>query len=143
MKRLTFLLALIIIIPSFAFAAPTGPGDVANDRLRLEDTLTEGPNSILPIINRLIDWIFTIFIVIAVLMILITAYKYLTAGGDEEAVSAAHRSLKWTIVAIAVALLSAGVVTLVESLVLAEDPPAFEAPENGSLDIWNSEGGAA
>lgn len=143
MRRLTFFLALAILLPSFALAAPTGPGDVADERLRLQNTLTEGPNSVLPIINLLISWIYTIFLVIAVLMILITAYKYLTAGGDEEAVSAAHSSLKWTIVAIAVALLSAGVVTLVESLVLAENPPAFQAPENGSLDIWNSEGGAA
>ena len=57
------------ILPSLARAA--GPGEVGDDNLKLKDTLAGGPNDVLKIINNLIDWIFTIALVLAVIFMLL------------------------------------------------------------------------
>lgn len=139
MKYLILTLLLVSALPALALAAP---GDVSNPQLQLTDTLTDGPNAVLDIINRLIDWAFTLILVFAVAMVLLAAYKYLTAGGDEEKIQSAHGALKWVVVAIGVALLSGGIRFLVESLVLPEEQIQDELPQDSS-DIWNTAGGGA
>ena len=53
-------------------------------------------------------WVFFFFIFLAVLFVLVAAYKYLTAGGDPEKVKAASNMLIYVAVAIIVALLARG-----------------------------------
>ena len=73
-------------------------------------------DDVLNVIDRITNWMFTIFLAVAVIMILIAAFKYLTSGGGEN-VAKAHKMILYAAVAIAVAVLAKGIVKVVESLV--------------------------
>ncbi len=61
-------------------------------------------------------WFFTFLIVLAVIFGLVSAYKYLTAGGDPEKVKAASNVLIYAAISIVVALFARGLPYLVSTL---------------------------
>lgn len=69
------------------------------------------------IFNTLINWFFTILLIVAIIYILLAAYNYLTAAGDDDKVKKAHKMLIYAVVGIAVALLAQGVRFVVAQLV--------------------------
>lgn len=71
---------------------------------------------VLDVIQKITNWMFTIFIAVAAAMIIYAAFTYLTSGGG-EGVETAHKMLLYSAVAIAVATLSRGIVKLVENFV--------------------------
>lgn len=73
-------------------------------------------DDVLMVIDRITNWMFTIFLAAAVIMILYAAFVYLTSGGGEETAKA-HKMILYSAVAIAVAILARGVVTVIESIV--------------------------
>lgn len=84
------------------------------------ETLPTGPRSfedILDILETLLNWMFTILMIVAVMFILWAAYLYLSAGGDPEKVKTASNQLIYAAVAIAVALVSQGIRFIVQQLV--------------------------
>src|SRR3989344_1106012 len=84
------------------------------------ETLPPGPSSIediIDILDRLLNWMFTILMTVAVTFILYAAFVYLTAGGDPEKVKTASNQLIYAAVAIAVALVAKGIRFIVEQLV--------------------------
>lgn len=88
--------------------------------------LTEPPASpkinsltaILTLVNTLVNWFFTIVMAIAVLMLIIAGFTWMTSAGSEEKVTTARKMLIWSLVGIAIALLSKGLVTLIQALVV-------------------------
>lgn len=80
---------------------------------------------VIQILNRLANWMFIALLSIAVIMIIISAYKYLTAGGDENKVSTAHKTLIYALVAIGIGLLAKGLIFLVAELVGSSSLPSF------------------
>ncbi|MBU6500506.1 MAG: hypothetical protein KGJ89_01600 [Patescibacteria group bacterium] len=62
-----------------------------------------------------INWLFTFLIVLAVLFVLLAAFKYLTASGDPEKVKGASHQLIYAAVAVAVAVLAKGIPLIVGS----------------------------
>ena len=70
----------------------------------------------LGVFDLLITWIFTILLVLAVIFIILAAFQYLTAGGEEEKIKKAHQKIIYAIVAIAVAFLAQGVSFVVAQL---------------------------
>ncbi|MEK7542841.1 MAG: hypothetical protein AAB503_00855 [Patescibacteria group bacterium] len=66
-------------------------------------------------IQTLTNWMFGLLLLLAVIFILWAAFKYLTAGGDEEALGKAKSILIYAIIAIAIAVLAKGIVALVSS----------------------------
>lgn len=73
---------------------------------------------VINILNRLGTWMYQIFLTIAIIAILFSAFRYLTSGGKSENVSSATRALVYAVVAIALAILSASIPGLVRSLVI-------------------------
>ncbi len=69
------------------------------------------------ICTTVVGWIFTGLVVLAIIFILIAAFKYLTSGGSEENVHAAGQMLIYAAVAIAVALLARGIPLIVGTFV--------------------------
>lgn len=63
-----------------------------------------------------VNWLFTFLIILAVVFILVAAFRYLTAGGDPEKVKGASHSLIYAAVAIVVAILARAVPLIVASL---------------------------
>lgn len=99
------LLALALAIAPFLTSAQTAPPVVMTS-----------VGGFIDLLNTILGWMFTIFMVLAVIMIIWAAFVYLTAGGDEEKVGKAKNMLIYAVVAIVVALLAAGVPKIVQSL---------------------------
>src|SRR5690242_12747725 len=110
MKKIAAILAFsFLIMPSVMFAAdaPT-TGSLAT----VPNTLQNGPGDLVCLIQKVTNWTFTIFLVVAVFFILLAAYYYLLAQGGGEEVVKTHKMLIYSAVAIAVAILARGFVTV-------------------------------
>lgn len=64
----------------------------------------------------IVKWVYTIFFVIAVLFILLAAYNFILGGKDEAKVKLAKNQIKYAVIAIAIALISAGITSLVNNV---------------------------
>ena len=100
MKRLLALL-LTTSLPSVAVADGI-------DTVNVPSTA----NQVITAIEKLTNWVFSIFLVIAVLMILIAAFNFLTSAGNSEKLSAAKKMLIYAVVAVAIAVLAKSIVTV-------------------------------
>ena len=70
------------------------------------------------------NWIFAFLLIIAVVMILFAALKFLTAGGNDEAVAGARKNLTFALVGVAVALLARSLVYVVGNFIAGTTGPA-------------------
>jgi cytochrome bd-type quinol oxidase subunit 2 len=75
---------------------------------------------------NIVDWFFWIVITVSVIMVLVAAFDYITAGDDTEKTSKARRTLTYAAVGIAVALLAAGFPRIVASVLPNTTPTSAE-----------------
>jgi hypothetical protein len=114
MKKLQNLLAALSIAstPLSALAFEQAPFQLGTNTLT-----ASGGTGILPLMQVIANWIFTILLILAVIYILLAAFKYLTSEGNSEKITSAHRMLIYALVAVAVAFLAKGLIFVVQSLV--------------------------
>lgn len=114
-KKITGTIAVVsmLALPLLAGAAIQIPGGGAQQNIPVGITSFGG---FIDVFKTLITWMFTILLILAVIFIILAAFSYLTAGGDEEKLSKAHQKIIWAIVAIAVAFLAQGVSYVVGEL---------------------------
>jgi uncharacterized membrane protein len=67
-------------------------------------------------ITSILGKLYQIFWLIAVIMIIWSAYNFLVSGGDEEKVQKAKRTLLYTVIAVVVAILATSLDPLLRSL---------------------------
>lgn len=81
---------------------------------------TQGPPQDIEGVGRILcdifGWAFTFFIIAAIFYVLFAGWKYLTAGGDEEKVKEANKTLIYAVVAIIIAILANSVPSIAASL---------------------------
>jgi len=94
-----------IAMPVIALAAPQQPGSQITNLSQVESLL-----------GAILGWLTTFLYIAAAIMIIIAAFKYLTAQGDEEAVGKAKNMLIYAVIAIALGLLAGGVSSLVQNI---------------------------
>lgn len=87
-------------LPSLALAGVT----IQTPPTAQLDTIEELLDRICGVVNV----IFTILIIVVIVFVIISAFKYLTAGGDPEKVKAANYSLIYAAIALVVALIAKG-----------------------------------
>lgn len=75
------------------------------------------PEKVIGLIDKVGGYMFTAFFIVAAICIIIAAFNFLTAQGDVEKVKNARNQILWAAVAIAVALISTGVVEIVKTIV--------------------------
>ena len=95
MKKILASLSLgLLLLPMVALAQspPSDPGTVVNT------------------IQTLIDWLFYILILAAVVVIIMAAYNFLTAAGDPDKVSKARNYIIYALIALVVAFLARAIV---------------------------------
>ena len=80
-----------------------------------------------------VQWVYTIFYVIAVLFILIAAYNFITGAQSEDKIKTAKAQLKYAVIAIAIALVSTGVSALVKNFI--ENPDGGAQPAGQSRNF--------
>ena len=95
--------------------------------LAVKGTTSDGKvnttEDVMTVIESITNWMYTIFMALAVIMIVYAAFVYLTAGGigtkkdSPAAVTRAHKMLVYAVVAIAVAILARGIVVVVKSII--------------------------
>ena len=72
--------------------------------------------SLLCLIDRIVNAFFWVLIAISIIYILIAAFKYLTAGGAEEKIKEANHALIYAGIAIVVAIIAKGIPFLIFSI---------------------------
>ena len=113
--------ALNFVIPVASLALPL----VASAQLTQQPPGGGGPTSVgLNSIGAvgttlctITNWLFYFLIILAVIFVIIAAFRYLTAAGDPEKVKAASHSLLYAAIAIVVGILAKAVPSLVGSVI--------------------------
>ena len=75
-----------------------------------------GSDELTIIVDRLIDFIFKIAVVVAPLMIIVGALLFTTAGAKAEQVNQAKKVILWTIIGFVVVLLARGIIEIVRNI---------------------------
>lgn len=105
-----FVIGLLILSLPLAVLAET---DWLN---QMPDYMGSAPDAnsfdIFDFINKLINWLFYALLVVALVMILMVAYTYITAGGEATKASKAGKNLGFILLGIAIALLAKGLIYL-------------------------------
>lgn len=79
---------------------------------------TEG--DIMDLFNRIMDFILKISIPIAAIIIMVGGIQMATAGGNEEKIKKAQKTITWAIVGFAIILLSKGLVLVIKEFLGVE-----------------------
>ena len=101
-------LALLPVVSPF-IANAQAIGDVYP---AIPNTLTT-ETGLISVIKSVGNLIFAIFGVVAVIFILLAAFNYLTAAGDEKKLGTGKQMLMYAIIAVAVAVLAPGIVNVI------------------------------
>jgi ABC-type uncharacterized transport system permease subunit len=107
------LVALMSLVGGASVFAQYGP----NQATPIGPVIGGGTDSIsgwVGILVTVVQWIYTIIFIIAVLFILLAAFNFITSKGDPTKTTTAKKQLLYAVIGIAVALLSYGVVSLVQ-----------------------------
>jgi membrane-associated phospholipid phosphatase len=64
----------------------------------------------------IVGWMFTFLVILAIIFVLVAAFKYLTASGDPEKVKGASHQLIYAAVAIIVAIFAKGLPLIIGSI---------------------------
>ena len=72
---------------------------------------------VMTVLERIVDWLFTILLVVAAIFIVVAGYYFVTATGNPETVSKARNFVMYALIGVAVAVASRGLVALVRRIV--------------------------
>lgn len=96
----------LLVLPILILAAVQSP-----------ETPITSVDQVESLILKVRNWIFTIFLIVAVIFVVMAAFGYLTSGGDPAKVKTAQQQLIYAVVAIAVALIAGGIVAVVRNFI--------------------------
>ena len=69
------------------------------------------------LLDNIVDWIFVVVLIGAVIFIVLAGWQFISAGGEPQAVSQARGKLLWAAVGIGVAVLARGIIAAIRSLI--------------------------
>ncbi len=96
----------VVLLPSLGFAAaqlPVAPADTID--------------GVIGIACNILNYVFGILMVVALVFVLVAAFYYLTSSGEPEQVKKANKTLTWAAVAIVIAIFARGFPSIVASVV--------------------------
>lgn len=106
---------IALVLPALAFAQSIPPAQSPAGTSNVPQGNITSVNQVLVTLCQVFSYAFYFLIVLAVIFVIVAAFKYLTAAGDPEKVKAAGTMLLYTAVAIGVALLAKAVPLIVGS----------------------------
>jgi len=109
-KIIIFALFSVLLFPLFTYADVTFDSPI-------------NATSVEAVITGIVNWTYTIALVVAPLMIIVGAFYLITAAGDPERVNTGKKIITWTIVGIVVVLLAGSVKAIIESLLGGSTTP--------------------
>ena len=69
-------------------------------------------------LNNIVNWLFAILLIVAVIFLVIGGLQYVMAQGDAEKIKKAGQYILYALIGVIVALLARGLVTLVEKFMV-------------------------
>ncbi|MEK7212779.1 MAG: hypothetical protein AAB686_03815 [Patescibacteria group bacterium] len=75
-----------------------------------------GGQGVITLVEQILQWLATLFWILAAVFVFYAGFLYLTAGGDAEKVKKANHQLLYAIIAIIVGLMAYGLPKLVETV---------------------------
>lgn len=113
--KLIALISFSAIVPFLSTVAIT-PGTIpsAGD-LGIEKSPVRDVPGLVGVLKGIVQVTYTVFFIIAVLLILFAAYNYLTAQGAPEKINTAHKQLLYAGIAIVIALLAVGTSAIIRN----------------------------
>jgi len=108
-KIFLFSLSLFLFIgfPMFVFAGSPPPTTIQNPITATDFTI---------LLTSIIGWVQNIAVLIAVLMIIYSGFLFMTAGGEEEKITKAKKTLIWSLVGLAILIMGENFITLIKNI---------------------------
>jgi fumarate reductase subunit D len=109
-KILLFIVVIFLLTPTFVLADPAvnaPPGTI--DDLTADDVVR--------FLKNLANWLGGVVFIIAILVMLVGAFVYMTSGGDEKKLATAKSIITYDIVAIVIVAISYGIVSIITTLI--------------------------
>jgi len=108
MKKLLSIFVLILLVLPFSALALPSDAPVSLPSAVMQDT-----NDLFSLIRIVLNWLFYVLLILAVIYILLIAIHYVTSGGkDPKTVADNGKKLGWILVGIVVALVAKGLIYL-------------------------------
>jgi len=104
MKKTSLIILTLLLVGAPVILLAQGP-----------DPIITHPEQVIQLLNRILNYIWTIVGIVVVMMLIYAGFKFVTAGGDDTKIGEAKDMIKWSLVGIAVMLLSGGVMMLIEN----------------------------
>ena len=104
MKKIAFILTLGLVLTPVVYLLAQGP-----------DPILTHPEQVIQLLNRILNYVWTIMGIIVVLMLLWAGFTFVTAAGSDDQIGKAKQMVKWSLVGIVVMILSGGVMLLIEN----------------------------
>ena len=129
------LYSIFYLLAPLASAAIT-PGTIptGQDIGIREPSPANSVSNLVSILASLVRWVYVVFFIVTVLYILLAAYNYLTAAGENAKIELAHKEMKWAAVAITVAFLSVGAELIIKDF-LTNKPPGTKESSDQPLNV--------
>ena len=109
---------VILLMPMVAGAQTQNPfGQTSVGGPGASGSEVNSVGDIFQVLCRVLGWLFVFFIAIAVIFVIYAGWKYLTAGGEEEKIKEANRTLIYAVVAMVVAVLARSIPYVVANFV--------------------------
>lgn len=83
----------------------------------VEESNVDSVEEVQGVLENIVGWAQVFFYIVATLFIILAAFSYLTASGDETKVKNAKTKIIYSLIAIAIAIIAGGVVALVRNFV--------------------------
>jgi len=106
----------------FSFALNPALATIASSTNRPPETIRRG-TEVQAAIENVAGFMFNIFTALAVIFVIFAGFLYLTASGNTTQLDRAKNVLIYAIVAIVLALVAGGIVTLIESIIGVKGVP--------------------
>jgi len=126
------LIIFFIFLPFLVGAITPGAIPEAKE-LGTPESPIKTPGGLLDAIANIVKWVYIVFFVIAVMFILFAAFTYLTAGGNPEKIKSARTKIIYAAIAIAIALLAVGAVTIIKNFLLQKDETTQQPQQQKGL----------
>lgn len=123
LATLTVLVSLLVL-PTIGLAACVDTNDVCEPGLGedpnncVDCQVKEGANP-MATLDNVLNWLFTILIAFAGIMIVIAAFYFVTASGNPETVAKARQFVIYALIGVLVALLARGMIYLISKMIKA------------------------
>ena len=109
--------SVVVTVVTIGFTAVVGVAIPAYAAIPDYQTISFTPDDIRSSLCGVVDWMFYGLIVLSVIMVLVSAFLFLTAAGDAEKVTKARKTLTYAAIAIVVALAAKGFPALIASFI--------------------------